>query len=60
MKYLPLITVFIVQQSAMIFFMRVVRLDVFTSVGLATVIALVAAFTVRFVQRRMETRKRGG
>jgi hypothetical protein len=59
MKYLPVITVIIVQQSAMIFFMRVVRLDLFTSAGLAAVIALISALAVRFAQRRMARRESG-
>ena len=46
------ITMIVVQQAAMIFFMRVVRLDLFSSSGLSALIALIVGFVFYFVEKR--------
>lgn len=51
------ITMIIVQQLAMIFFMRVVYLDLFLSAALSGLTALVVSFTFYFVQRRIADHK---
>jgi uncharacterized protein YqfA (UPF0365 family) len=57
MKYLPFIVVIIVQQLAMIFFMRVVRLDLFLSAGLSAATALAVYALISAIQRRLASRK---
>ena len=52
MKFLPTLVLIIVQQGAMIFFMRVARWDFFLSVGSAALVALIAAFVMQFVLKR--------
>jgi hypothetical protein len=51
------ITVIIVQQLAMIFFMRVVYWDLFLSAGLSALMALMVSFLIYFLQRRVAGRK---
>ncbi len=51
------ITMILAQQAAMIFFMRVVRLDLFSSSGLSALIALIVGFGFYFVQKRNAGRK---
>lgn len=52
MKFLPTIMLIIVQQGAMIFFMRVAHWQIFLSAGTAALVALVAAFIIHFVLKR--------
>jgi hypothetical protein len=52
-----IITMIIVQQAAMIFFMRVARWQIFESAGISALIAMAAGFAVYFVQRRVSARK---
>jgi len=58
MKYIPVIAVVIVQQSATIFLMRVVRWDLFLSVGLSAALALAFSLRLHFVERRIAARKK--
>jgi hypothetical protein len=51
------ITMIVVQQAAMIFFMRVVRLDLFSSSGLSALIALIVGFVFYYVEKRNAGRK---
>jgi hypothetical protein len=53
------ITMIVVQQAAMIFFMRAVRLDLFSSSGLSALIALIVGFTFYFLEKRAAGRKDG-
>jgi hypothetical protein len=57
MKYIPIISVLVVQQLAMIIFMRVVRLDIFLSAGLSALIAMIVGLIIYFIQRRIAARK---
>ena len=59
MKYIPVIAVIIVQQSATIFFMRVVRWDLFLSVGLSASLALAFSLRLHFVERRIAAGNKG-
>jgi hypothetical protein len=59
MKFLPTIVLIIVQQGAMIFFMRVARWDIFLSAGSAALTALVAAFIMHFALKRSAAQKKG-
>ena len=54
MKFLPTIVLIIVQQVAMIFFMRVARWDLFVSAGSAALVAMVAAFIIYLVLRALK------
>jgi hypothetical protein len=56
MKFLPTIAMIIVQQLAMIFFMRIARWDLFLSAGSAAFVAMTMAFIIYFVQRRGPSR----
>ena len=58
MKYIPVIAVILVQQLATIFFMRVVRLDLFLSVGLSTALALAVSLLLHFSERRIAAGKK--
>ena len=51
------VTVIIVQQLAMIFFMRVVCLDLFSSSGLSALIAMIVGVTIYFVEKRIAARR---
>jgi len=51
------ITLIIVQQAAMIFFMRVARWQLFESAGASALIAMTVGFVVYLVQRRISARK---
>jgi len=57
MKYLPSISVLVVQLSAMIVFMRVIPLDLFLSAGLSALIAMTVGLIIYFIQRRISARK---
>jgi len=59
MKHLILrtITMILVQQLAMIFFMRVVGWDIFVSAGLSAMTALIVGFSLYFIHRRTSARK---
>ena len=57
MKFLPTIVLIVVQQGAMIFFMRVARWDLFTSAGSAALIALTAAFIMHLARKRSASKK---
>ena len=59
MKYIPNIAMIIVQSLAMIFFMRVVRWDIFLSAGLSALVAMTFGFAVYFIQKRTAARKSG-
>jgi uncharacterized protein YqfA (UPF0365 family) len=59
MKFLPIVVLIIVQQLAMIFFMRVVRWQLFESAGAAALVAIAAGLLVGFAQRRAASRKGG-
>jgi len=59
MKYIPIIAVILVQQSATSFFMRVVRWDLFLSVGLSTYLALAFSLLLHFSERRIAAGKKG-
>lgn len=48
-----LIAMIIVQQTAMIFFMRVVGWDIFVSAGLSALIAIAFGLVAYFIQKRM-------
>jgi hypothetical protein len=59
MKFLPTIVLIIVQQGAMICFMRVARWDIFLSAGSAALVAVVAALIMHFaLTRRASQNKR--
>jgi hypothetical protein len=58
MRYIPIIAVIIVQQSATIFFMRVVRWDLFLSVGLSASLALAFSLLLHFIERRIAAGKK--
>jgi hypothetical protein len=55
MKFLPTIVLIVVQQGAMIFFMRVARWDIFSSAGSAALVALTAALIMHFARKRNAT-----
>jgi len=59
MKYVPMIAVIVVQQGAMIFFMRVVRSDLFLSAGLSALIAMAVGIAIHFTLKRVAARKNG-
>lgn len=52
-----IVAMIIVQQSAMIFFMRVARWQLFESAGASALIALVVGFVLYLVQKRVSTRR---
>jgi hypothetical protein len=54
---LRLVSLIIVQQSSMIFFMRVVRWDIFVSAGLAALIAAAFGLVAYFIQKRLAARR---
>jgi hypothetical protein len=58
MKYIPIIAVILVRQSATIFFMRVVGRDLFLSVGLSASLALAFSLLLHFIERRIAARKK--
>jgi hypothetical protein len=58
MKYIPVIAVVIVQQSATIFLMRVLRWDLFLSVGLSASLALAVSPLLHFIERRIAAGKK--
>jgi len=51
------ITMIVVQQAAMMFFMRVVNLHLFSSAGFSTLMALTVGFVFYFVEKRNAGRK---
>ena len=53
MKYFPVFAVIIVQQLATIFFPRVVRWDLFPSVGLAAILAMAVSLLLHFMERKI-------
>jgi hypothetical protein len=59
MKFLPFVVLIIVQQLATIFFIRVVRWQLFESAGSAALVAMLVAFIISFLQRRAATRNKG-
>lgn len=59
MKYIPIIATIIVQQMAMIFFMRVVSWDLFLSAGLAAVMAMMIGFAIYFHSEALSGSKNG-
>jgi len=54
---LRLVAMIVVQQSAMIFFMRVVCWDIFVSAGLSALIAISFALIVYSIQKRIAARR---
>ena len=58
MKYIPVIAVVIVQQSVTVFLMRVVRWDLFLSVGLSTALALAVSLRLPFIERSIAAGKK--
>jgi len=59
MKYLPLISLIIVQAVAMNLFVGVFHLDVFLSAGLSALIGASAALIIYFILRKTGPRKNG-
>src|SRR5580698_8593070 len=57
--YLRFFVMIVIQQSTMIFFMRVARWDLFVSGGLSGLLATAAGLTMYFVQKRMAARNAG-
>lgn len=59
MKFLPTIVLIIVQQGAMIFFMRVAHWDIFLSAGSAALVAVVTALIMHFALKRSSSQNEG-
>lgn len=59
MKYLPLISLIIVQAVAMNLFMGVFHLDVFLAAGLSALIGASAALIIYFILKRSGAGKTG-
>jgi hypothetical protein len=56
-SYIRLVVQAVVQMAAMIFFMRVVRWDIFISAGLSALIALAVGFGVHWMQKQKAARE---
>jgi hypothetical protein len=56
-SHLRIVAQTVVQLAAMIFFMRVVRLDIFVSAGLSALIALMFGFGVHLMLKQRTTRE---
>jgi hypothetical protein len=57
MKYVPGIAAVLVQLGATIFFMEVVRRDLFMALGFATALGVAVLFSVHFIQGRIASRR---
>ena len=56
-SHIRLVAQAVVQMAAMIFFMRVVRWDIFISAGLSALIALIFGFGVHLMLKQKATRE---